>query len=106
MDALQELKLLTEEREGTADSPVPRAFTDEDLTALLALHEGDVRGCAYDVLVRKAENTQITLPDGTVLPDQSKHFLRLAASLRRSVCRNMPRADDVPPTPPDKGGTP
>lgn len=75
-------------------------------TTLLELHGGQVEKCAYDVLIRKAENTGLTLPDGTTLPDQSAHYLRRATMLRRVRTRNACRADDPPPPPPDGGGTP
>ena len=105
MNDLERLKLLTDERDGTADNPIPRMFTDEELQKLLELHGGQVEKCAYDVLIRKAENTGLTLPDGTTLPDQSAHYLRRATMLRRVRTRNACRADDPPPPPPDGGGT-
>lgn len=94
MTNLERLKLLTDERDGTADCPIPRMFTDEELEALLTLHNGQVNQCAYDVLLRKAENTAITLPNGMTLPDQSAHYLRRAAKLRPIRTRNACRADD------------
>ena len=97
MDEMTRLKLLTDERDGTADNPIPRMFTDEELKQLLELHEGNVRACAYDILIRKAENTEITLPNGLALPDQSAHYLRRAAKLRPIRTRNAARADDPPP---------
>lgn len=97
MTDLERLKLLTDERDGTADNPVPRLLTDAELTQLLEMHDGDVRACAYDVLIRKAENTGVTLPDGTTLPDQAAHYLRRAAQVRRNHTRNAARADDLPP---------
>ena len=97
MTNLERLKLLTDERDGTADCPIPRMFTDEELEALLTLHDGQVEKCAYDVLLRKAENTAITLPNGITLPDQSSHYLRRAAQLRPIRTRNACRADDLSP---------
>lgn len=102
MDAMTRLKLLTDEREGTADQPIPRMFTDEELQLLLELHGGQVERCAYDILIRKSENTALTLPDGTTLPDQSRHYLRRAAMLRKILTRNACRADDLPPAPPER----
>lgn len=95
-EALEKLKLLTEERDAAGDNAATRMYTDAELSQLLSLHDGDVTACAYDVLLRKAEATGVTLPDGTTLPDQSRHFLRLASRMRRSQTRNMPRADDLP----------
>lgn len=97
IEALARLKWLTDEREGTVDQPIPRMFSDEELERLLEMHSGQVEKCAYDVLIRKAENTSLTLPDGTTLPDQSAHYLRRAAMLRRVHTRNACRADDPPP---------
>lgn len=94
MTALEELKLLAEERDGGEQSLVPRMYTDEELEKLLALHGGNVRRTAYAVLIRKAESTDITLPDGTRLPNQADHYLRLAASLRGSSSHTMKRADE------------
>jgi len=99
---LERLKLLTDERDGTADNPIPRMFTDEELAELLALHGGQVERSAYDILLRKAENTGITLPGGMTLPDQAAHYLRRAAMLRPIRTRNACRADDHPPEPPPK----
>lgn len=95
MTDLERLKLLTDERGGTDDAPLPRMFTDAELTSLLELHQGDVRAAAYDVLIRKAESTGLTLPDGTQLPDQSAHYLRRARMMRRVRTHNAPRADEV-----------
>lgn len=36
-------------------------YTDAQLAMLLELHEGDVRRAAYDVLIRKAENSAVRL---------------------------------------------
>ena len=69
-------------------------FTDEELKQLLELHGGDIHACAYDILIRKAENTEITLPNGLTLPDQSAHYLRRAAKLRPIRTRNARRMDD------------
>ena len=74
--------------------------SSEELAQLLALHGGNVRACAYDILIRKAENTSITLPSGITLPDQAAHYLRRAAQLRPIRTRNAQRADDAPPRPP------
>lgn len=94
MDDMTRLKLLTDERDGTAENPIPRMFTDEELEKLLEMHNGCVRACAYDVLIRKAENTGVTLPGGLALPDQSEHYLRRAAKLRPIRTRNAGRVDD------------
>lgn len=99
---MERLKLLTDERDGTADNPIPRMFTDDELAQLLALHDGNVRACAYDILIRKAENTSITLPNGMTLPDQSAHYLRRAAKLRPNRTRNACRADDMMPRLPEE----
>lgn len=95
MTDLEKLKQLTDERDGTADNPLPRMFTDEELQKLLELHEGDVRRTAYDILIRKAENSELTLPDGTRLPDQSASYLRRARMMRKVQTHNAPRADEV-----------
>lgn len=118
MDDLERLRLLTDETDapaptspegcpcGSPGEPLasPRMYTDAQLTQLLALHGGDVEAAAYDVLLRKAQNTQVSLPGGIQLADQSKYWLRRAARLRKPQSHNIPRADAIPIQPPPKGG--
>ena len=72
MTDLERLKLLTEELDtpggdtetgcGCMSPPASaRMYTDAQLVMLLELHEGDVRRAAYDVLIRKAENSAVRL---------------------------------------------
>ena len=96
MTELERLKLMAEEHGGPEACPLPRMYTE--------LHGGDARAAAYEVLIRKAENTGITLPGGLSLPDQSARYLRMAASVRGCRTRNAARADAFPPEPPAKGG--
>ena len=100
MTQLERLQLLTEERDSPDGCTAPRMFTDADLIQLLELHGCDLYQTAYDVLLHKAERTDVSLPEGISLPDQSAHFLRLAAHVRRNHTRNAPRADDPRPEPP------
>ena len=105
MDDLTRLKLLTDERdsptipgaEGCGDCdvalPSSRMFTDEQLQELLELHGGDVEDTAYDVLIRKAENSGIRLSGGTELPDQRAYWLSRARSVRKNGTRPAARAD-------------
>ena len=76
MTDLERLKLLTEELDtpggdtetgcGCMSPPASaRMYTDAQLAMLLELHEGDVRRAAYDVLIRKAENSAVRLSGGT-----------------------------------------
>ena len=104
MTELERLKLMAEEHGGTEACPLPRMYTDQELEQLLELHGGDARAAAYEVLIRKAENTGITLPGGLARPDQSARYLRMAASVRGCRTRNAARADAFPPEPPAKGG--
>lgn len=106
---LEQLKLLTEEADAGGISPgcdqcglcpgaqaIPtREFTDEQLLAFLALEGYDLRRTAYAVLMRKAQNSQVTLASGIVLPDNSAYWLRLASMQRRGRTGLLPRADDV-----------
>lgn len=103
MTDLERLKLMTEECDGPEECPAPRMFTDEALERMLELHDGNVQAAAYDVLLRKAENTEISLPGGLSLPDQSARYLRMAAQARGCRTRNAARADAFPPLP-SKGG--
>lgn len=96
MTALERLKLLAEETEdgscAECAAPSNRQYTDAQLLAILDLHGGDADAAAYHVLMRKAQNTQATLGDITIA-DQSKHYLRLAATLRKNAGRALERAD-------------
>lgn len=74
-------------------SAFARMFTDEQLLQLLELHDGDVRETAYDVLIRKAENSAVRLSGGTELPDQRAYWLSRAKAVRRNGTRPAGRAD-------------
>ena len=112
--ALQQLKLLAEEH----DEPIPeppdiptapdglpcpvacasamttnRLYTDAQLLELLAMHGYDARACAYTVLLRKAENSEVALPGGLRLPNQADYYLRLASTMRRNQGHAIGRAD-------------
>lgn len=107
MDDLTRLKLMTDENDapvvpGTdmqgcgecaAALPAARMYTDEQLTRLLELHGGDVEATAYDVLLRKAEATDIRIAGGTELPDQRAYWLSRARSVRKNGSRPASRAD-------------
>ena len=89
MTDLERLKLLTEE----LDAPGGNTYTDAQLAMLLELHEGDVRCAAYDVLIRKAENSAVRLSGGTELPDQRAYWLGRARSVRPNRTKPAGRAD-------------
>lgn len=97
MTDLEKLKLLTMETgeaagaDGCASSS-PRAFEDGELILLLELHEGDVRATAYDVLLKKAVSTKVTLA-GMTTAEQEKYWLRLAARMRPNRGGAIDRAD-------------
>lgn len=105
MDDLTRLKLLTDENdpmvnadaEGCGEAacalPSSRMFTDGQLQELLELHGSDVEDTAYDVLIRKAENSGIRLSGGTELPDQRAYWLSRARSVRKNGTRPAARAD-------------
>lgn len=107
MDDLERLKLLTDEMDAAASEnaanmgcgdcaaalPSARMFTDAQLEQLLELHNGDVEDAAYDVLIRKAENSGVRLSGGTELPDQRAYWLSRARSVRRNGTRPAARAD-------------
>ena len=99
MTDLEKLKLLTMETgeaagtDGCASSSSsPRAFEDGELILLLELHEGDVRAAAYDVLLKKAVSTKVTLA-GMTTAEQEKYWLRLAARVRPNRGGAIDRAD-------------
>lgn len=104
MTDLERLKLLTEELDtpdgdtetgcGCMSPPASaRMYTDAQLAMLLELHEGDVRRAAYDVLIRKAENSAVRLSGGTELPDQRAYWLSRARSVRPNRTKPAGRAD-------------
>lgn len=47
-------------------------YTDARLVMPLEPHEGDVRRAAYDVLIRKAENSAVRLSGGTEPPGSAR----------------------------------
>ena len=104
MTDLERLKLLTEELDapggntetgcGCMSPPASaRMYTDAQLAMLLELHEGDVRCAAYDVLIRKAENSAVRLSGGTELPDQRAYWMGRARSVRPNRTQTAGRAD-------------
>lgn len=96
MTALERLKLLTDETDAGAcadcAAPAVRQYSDVELTAILSLHDGDAVAAAYDVLMRKSQNTGVTLGDMSVA-DQSKYYLRRAKAVRKNAGCALPRAD-------------
>lgn len=105
MDDLERLKLMTDENDApaggesgacgacAASGSFARMFTDGQLAQILELHGGDVRAAAYDVLIRKAENSAVRLSGGTELPDQRAYWLGRARSVRPNGTRPVGRAD-------------
>ncbi len=69
-------------------------FDDEALTDFLAEFNYDLDEATYIALLRRAENDQITLPDGTVLPSQRSYWLSLARHYRPNKGRSLRRADE------------
>ncbi len=69
-------------------------FTNEELTALLEDCGGDIDTATYHALIRRAENDEIRLPDGTTLPSQRKYWLSLARCYRPNKSGNIPRSDE------------
>ena len=113
--ALARLKLLAEEQ-GEAATPAPppepgaeeppcgcdgcgmdtdslRMYTDAELIEILAMHSWDARKAAIFVLIRKAQRTDVHIPGGLQLPDQSERYLRMAQALRQSRSGPIARAD-------------
>lgn len=69
-------------------------YTNEDLTALLDDHNWDLDTATYYALIRRAENDEIRLPDGTALPSQRKYWLSLARCYRPNKSGNITRSDE------------
>lgn len=102
MTDMERLKLLTDEQDAPTQTapagcagapPATRLYSDEQLAALLELYGGDVQATAYDVLIRKAENSAVRLPGGAELPDQRAYWLARARSVRPNATRAARRAD-------------
>lgn len=103
MNDLDRLKLLTEEQDAPAQPDMPpgcaaaippsRMYSDDQLLQILELHAGDVQAAAYDVLIRKAENSAVRLSGGTELPDQRAYWLSRARSVRPNGTKPASRAD-------------
>lgn len=105
---LAQLKVLTEETDDGGIVPAcdqcdlcpgaepisMRDYTDEQLLTFLDIYGYDLKKTAYHVLLRKAENTNIHLGSGIILPDNSAYWLRLAATMRVSRSGLMTRADE------------
>ena len=70
-------------------------FTSEELIALLEEHNWDLDTATYHALIRRAENDEIRLPDGTTLPSQRKYWLSLARCYRPNKSGNIPRSDEI-----------
>lgn len=69
-------------------------FTDEELTAMLEEHNWALDTTTYYALIRRAENDEIRLPDGTTLPSQRKYWLSLARCYRPNKSGNVTRSDE------------
>lgn len=69
-------------------------FNNTVLTDFLSECRYDVDEATYLALMKRAENDQITLPDGTVLPSQRSYWLSLARHYRPNKCRSLCRADE------------
>ena len=107
--ALSTLKVMVEESDQAVLSPPctlacegcsgaepisTRTMTDEQLTAQLQLHDWNVKQTAYFVLMYKAKASDVTLSSGLRLPDQSKHYRRLASLYRTNKGGMLHRHDE------------
>ena len=107
-EALTALKAIAQETEdtlippcamGCADCPGAqpvslRSLSDQRLTEMLVMHDYNVKAAAYQALLEKSKITDIKLPSGMALPDQSAYFLRLASYYRPNHTRPLTRADE------------
>lgn len=74
MAAIEKLKIILREQ----DIPF---FTDDEFEFYLAENNGDFNNTAYQMLIVKSENTNLTL-SGMTTADTSKYFKRLASRYR------------------------
>ena len=70
-----------------------RVLTDEQLSAFLLMANGDVDGAIYRGALQKAEVSNVSLPDGTTLPNNREYWLALAAAHRPNKGGVIKRAD-------------
>lgn len=69
-------------------------FDDAALTNFLTECDYNLDAATYLALLKRAENDQITLPDGTVLPSQRSYWLSIARHYRPNKGRSLRRADE------------
>ena len=74
MTAIEKLKVILREQ----DIPF---FTNDEFDFYLAENNGDFNATAYQMLIVKSENTNLTL-SGMTTADTSKYFKRLASRYR------------------------
>lgn len=75
-------------------APVQRELTDEQLEALLDECGGDVAVAAYQALLYKSKQSDLTLASGLKLPDQSAYYRRMARLYRPQRAGGLRRADE------------
>ena len=86
-EKLAYMKLMLEESESC------RVLTDAQLSAFLLAANGDVDGAIYRGALAKAKVDNITLPDGTSLPNNREYWLAIASAFRPNRGGVMQRAD-------------
>lgn len=70
-----------------------RVLTDAQLSAFLLKANGDVDGAVYRGALQKAEVSNISLSDGTSLPNNRDYWLAIAAAHRPNRGGVAKRAD-------------
>ena len=70
-----------------------RVLTDEQLLAYLAKTGGDADGAIYLGAIQKAKVDNITMPDGTSLPNNREYWQAIAAAFRPNRGGVIQRAD-------------
>ena len=70
-----------------------RVLTDEQLSAFLLKTSGDADGAIYWAALHKAEVSNVSLPDGTTLPNNRDYWLAIAAAHRPNRGGVAKRAD-------------
>ena len=79
-ELIQELKIILREE----TSPF---FNDEELSYYLDKNDNDINKTAYECLIIKSENDNISLPGGLQVANNSQYWLRLARKYKPNVSR-------------------
>lgn len=82
MDRTEELRMLIRE-----NKEEDKYFTDEEIRYYFKKNNEDLEGTAYELLLIKAEDNSVALPNGLSVNSNENYWLRLAQKYRPSNSR-------------------